>query len=272
MDDELEELVQYLEVNGVRRDWMEYVMCRAPSLLCCSMEELKSRVGFYLVMGMNVKDFGTMVYDYPWALGGFTIEEMNQQVNYLKEFGLSNEELGRLLAFKPHLMGSSIENRLKPLVKFLYYLDQPESNFIKVRFFRDIGIQDNAIGDMLVKFPPLLTYDLKRKIQRVVIFLITRAGINEKDVAKVDVIEFPRFFSYSLEGRIMPRHKVLVENRLNMKLRNMLACTDGEFEQNVRDAVERRWQFESRVSNETALNLDADAWSDAPESPDLSSG
>ncbi|KAI4376049.1 hypothetical protein MLD38_013847 [Melastoma candidum] len=352
-DDELEEIVQYLEVNGVRRDWMGYVMCRAPLLLCCSMDELKSRVGFYLDMGMNEKDFGTMVYDYPWALGGFTIEEMNQQVNYLKEFGLSNEELGRLLAFKPHLMGSSIENRLKPLVKFLYYLgihrdgmkrmlmvkpivfclDLEAVVAPKVRFFRDIGIRDNAIGDMLVKFPPLLTYDLKRKIQRVVIFLITKAGVNEKDVAKVvaftpqllgcsithkleinfkyfislgirvkqlgemitdfpmlllynpvnlqpkyrylrrtmirplqDVVEFPRFFSYSLESRIMPRHKVLVESRLNMKLRNMLACTDEEFEQKVRDAIERRRQFESRVSNETALNLDADAWSDVPES------
>lgn len=79
-DDELEEIVQYLEANGVRRDWMGYVMGRVPLLLCCGMEELKSRVGFYLDLGMNEKDFGTMVYDYPWALGGLTIEEMNQQV------------------------------------------------------------------------------------------------------------------------------------------------------------------------------------------------
>lgn len=69
----------------------------------------------------------------------------------------------------------------------------------------------------------------------------------------------------------MPRHKVLVENRLNMKLRNMLACADKEFEQKVRDAVERRRQFESRVSNETALNLDAATWSEEMESPPLSS-
>lgn len=44
------------------------------------------------------------------------------QVSYLKEFGLSTEEVGRLLAFKPHLMGCSIEERWKPLVKYLYYL------------------------------------------------------------------------------------------------------------------------------------------------------
>lgn len=44
------------------------------------------------------------------------------QVNYLKEFGLSTEDVGKLLAFRPQLMGCSIEERWKPLVKYLYYL------------------------------------------------------------------------------------------------------------------------------------------------------
>lgn len=44
------------------------------------------------------------------------------QVNYLKEFGLSTECVGKLLAFRPQLMGCSIEERWKPLVKYLYYL------------------------------------------------------------------------------------------------------------------------------------------------------
>lgn len=77
---ELEELVEYLESNGVRREWMGYVMSRSPQLLCCSMEEIKSRVAFFLDMGMNEKDFGTMVFDYPKALGYYTLEEMNQKV------------------------------------------------------------------------------------------------------------------------------------------------------------------------------------------------
>ena len=43
------------------------------------------------------------------------------QVSYLKEFGIGTEEVGKLLAFKPQLMGCSIEEKLKPLVKYLYY-------------------------------------------------------------------------------------------------------------------------------------------------------
>lgn len=39
---------------------------------------------------------------------------------------------------------------------------------MKVKFFQDIGIRDDAIGKMLVKFPPLLTYSLYKKIRPVV--------------------------------------------------------------------------------------------------------
>ncbi|XP_030450223.2 transcription termination factor MTERF2, chloroplastic [Syzygium oleosum] len=340
-NDELDEMVQYLEDNGVRREWMGYIMSRSPQLLSYSMEEVKSRVAFYLDMGMNENDFGTMVFDYPKSLGYFTMEEMNQKVHYLKEFGLNIEEIGKLLAFKPQLMGCSIDDRWKPLVKYLYYLgisrdgmrrmlvvkpmvfcvDLEKVIAPKVRFFRDIGIRDDAIGKMLVKFPPLLTYSLYKKIRPVVIFLMTRAGVTEKNIAKVialgpellgcsiankleislkyffslgirvrqlgemiadfpmllrynvdilrpkyrylrrtmvrplkDLIEFPRFFSYSLEGRIIPRHVILVENRVNMKLRYMLASTDEEFEQRVKDAIERRRNFESRISSENLSN------------------
>lgn len=78
--EELNEIVEYLETNGVRRDWMGYVMSRCPQLLSQSIEEVKTRVHFYLDMGMNKNDFGTMVFDYPKILGFLTLEEMHQKV------------------------------------------------------------------------------------------------------------------------------------------------------------------------------------------------
>ncbi|KAJ8763481.1 hypothetical protein K2173_002364 [Erythroxylum novogranatense] len=332
--EELEAIVEYLESNGVRRDWMGYVMSRCPQLLSCTMKEVKIRVAFFLDMGLNEKDFGTMIFEYPRVLGYFTLEEMNQKVNYLKEFGLSDEEVGRLLAFKPQLMSCSIEERWKPLIQYFYYLgisrdgirrmlfikpmvfcvDLEKTIVPKVRFFQDIGIHDGAIGNMLAKFPPLLTYSLYKKIRPVVIFLMTKAGVAEKDIGKVialapellgcsivhklevnvkyflslgirlqqlgqmiadfpmllryntellrpkylylrrnmirplqDLIDFPRYLSYSLEERIIPRHKVLVENQVNLKLRYMLACTDEEFGQKVESAVERRQRYKATL-------------------------
>ncbi|XP_054776496.1 transcription termination factor MTERF2, chloroplastic isoform X2 [Prosopis cineraria] len=328
-DEELDEIVEYLESKGVRRDWMGYVISRCPQLLSYSMEEVKTRVKFYIDMGLNDHDFGTMVFDYPKVLGHFTLEEMNQKVSYLKEFGLKTEDVGRLLAFKPQLMGCSIEEGWKPLAKYLYYfgitrdgmrrmlmikpmvfcIDLQTTIVPKVKFFQDIGIRDDAIGNMLVKFPTLLTYSLYKKIRPVVIFLMTKAGVSDKDIAKAialgpellgcsithklevnvkyylslgirfkqlgemiadfpmllrynidilrpkysylrrtmvrpleDLIEFP---SYSLNGRIIPRHKVLVENRINLKLRYMLACSDEEFRKLVDSKIRKRHMLPS---------------------------
>ncbi|WCJ33896.1 Mitochondrial transcription termination factor family protein [Euphorbia peplus] len=337
-NEELDDIVEYLERNGVRREWMGYVMSRCPHLLSYTLDDVKARVKFYFDMGMNEKDFGTMVFDYPRALGYFTLEEMNQKVSYLKEFGLNTEEVGKLLAFKPQLIACGIAERWMPLVKYLYYLgiskdgmrrmltikpmvfcvDFEQTIVPKVRFFKDIGVREDAIGNMLVKFPPLLTYSLTRKIRPVVIFLMTKAGVNERAIGKVialgpellgcsivhkldisvkyflslgirlhllgemiadfplllrynidllrpkyrylrrsmvrpvkDLIEFPRFFSYSLEGRIIPRHKVMVENHVNFKLRYMLSCSDEQFKKMVEAAVERRRKFESGIMDVT---------------------
>lgn len=39
---------------------------------------------------------------------------------------------------------------------------------MKVQFFQDIGVHNEGIGNMLVKFPTLLTYSLDKKIKPVV--------------------------------------------------------------------------------------------------------
>ncbi|KAL0365522.1 UNVERIFIED_CONTAM: Transcription termination factor MT, chloroplastic [Sesamum angustifolium] len=310
--EELDEIVEYLESNGVRRDWMGYVVSRCPEILSFSMEELKSRTEFYLSMGMDKNDFGTMLFDCPKVLGYLSMEEMNQKVRSLFErFWLNNEDVGRLLAFKPQLMACSIEDRWRPLVKYFYYLgisrdgmrriltmkpmvfcvDLENTIVPKVQFLRDIGVQEDAIGSVLARFPSLLTYSLYKKIRPVVIFLLTKAGVSQQDIGKVialgpellgcsiankldhnDLIEFPRFFSYSLEERIIPRHKIMVENRINFKLRYMLASTDEEFDIRVKEAVERRRRFESSVTYQPpsdSQNDDSTKTSSFSQMPDI---
>ena len=78
--EELDEIVLYLESNGVRKDWMGYVISRCPQLLSYSLEEVKTRAQFFLDMGLNEKDFGTMVFDFPKVLGYYSLEEMNEKV------------------------------------------------------------------------------------------------------------------------------------------------------------------------------------------------
>lgn len=63
----------------------------------------------------------------------------------------------------------------------------------------------------------------------------------------------------------------MVENRVNFKLRHMLACTDEEFERRVREKVERRERFEAGLDSEDSQPWDETisgeeiAVSDSPE-------
>lgn len=83
------------------------------------------------------------------------------QVDFLKEFGLSNEEVGRLIAFKPQLMVCSIEQRWKPLVKYFYYL----------------GISKDGMRRILTLKPMIFCVDLKSIIVPKVSKLYDLSGI-----------------------------------------------------------------------------------------------
>ena len=64
------------------------------------------------------------------------------------DFGLSEKDVGRLLAFKPQLMVCGIEERWKPLLKYLYYL----------------GIDRDGMRRMLVIKPMVFCVDLETTI------------------------------------------------------------------------------------------------------------
>lgn len=84
------------------------------------------------------------------------IDTCGFQVNYIKDFGLGDEDVGRLLAFKPQLMACGIEERWKPLLKYLYYL----------------GINRDGMRRMLVIKPMVFCVDLETTIvQKVVYYL-----------------------------------------------------------------------------------------------------
>lgn len=78
--EELDGIVGYLVRCGVRMEWMGFIVGRCSELLAFSMEEVENRVRFFMDMGMNENDFGTMVFDCPKVLGFFSLEEMKEKV------------------------------------------------------------------------------------------------------------------------------------------------------------------------------------------------
>lgn len=80
----------------------------------------------------------------------------NNQVSHLKEFGRSNEDVGRL-AFEPQLLHSLCYNLVIVKMNFFTEFSAQVISSSEVKFLQDNGIRNEAIGDMLAKFPPLLS-------------------------------------------------------------------------------------------------------------------
>jgi mTERF domain-containing protein len=157
-----------------------------------------------------------------------------QVIFLLTRAGVTQKDIGKVIAMDPALLGCSIGTKLEP----------------NMRYYISLGIRFYQLGEMIADFPMLLRYNvdnLRPKYR-----YLRRTMIRPLQ----DLIEFPRFFSYSLERRIIPRHTIMVENRVNFKLRYMLACTDEEFERRVRDKVERRERFEAGLDSEDSQPSD----------------
>lgn len=143
--------------------------------------------------------------------------------------GVSRKDIAKVIALGPELLGCSIVHKLE----------------VNVKYFLSLGIPLQILGEMIADFPMLLRYNID--VLRPKYRYLRRTMVRPLK----DLIEFPRFFSYSLDDRIIPRHKALVENRVNFKLRYMLAISDEEFARRVEAAVERRSRFESGLMSST---------------------
>ncbi|KAJ6896627.1 hypothetical protein NC651_022737 [Populus alba x Populus x berolinensis] len=168
----------------------------------------------------------------------FTESWSNMQVIFLMtKAGVSERNIAKAIALGPELLGCSIVNKLE----------------INLKYLLSLGIRHRQLGEMIADFPVLLRYNID--LLRPKYKYLRRTMVRPLQ----DLIEFPRFFSYSLDDRIIPRHKVLVENRINFKLRYMLASTDEEFQKKVEAAVERRRKFESGLMGDNSQASDTDS-------------
>lgn len=77
---------------------------------------------------------------------------------------------------------------------------------------------------MIRRFSPLLGYSVEEVLRPKLEFLVQTM---EKPVKAV--VEYPRYFSYSLEKKIKPRFWVLKGRNVDCSLKDMLAKNDEEF-------------------------------------------
>lgn len=94
----------------------------------------------------------------------------------------------------------------------------------RINYLMEIGLTKREIAFMVRRFSPLLGYSIEEVFIPKLEFLVKTM---EKPLK--EIVDYPRYFSYSLEKKIKPRYWVLKGRKVECSLKDMLSKNDDEF-------------------------------------------
>ncbi|EXC33644.1 hypothetical protein L484_013841 [Morus notabilis] len=229
------EKVPKVSVDGAIRSW--------PHLLGSSTSKIKLMVEEIGKLGVGNKKLGQAISKSPQILLRKQ-QEFIEVVSLLEELGFEKETSGSILCRCPEIFATSVERTLTRKLKFLATIGVSQVHFPRVikkypellvsdtertllprmRYLMNLGLSEKDVAFMVRRFSPLLGYSVDEVLRPKLDFLINTM---EKPVR--DVVEYPRFLSYSLEKRIKPRFWILKQRNIECSLKDMLGKNDEEF-------------------------------------------
>uniref|UniRef100_J3N035 Uncharacterized protein n=2 Tax=Oryza brachyantha TaxID=4533 RepID=J3N035_ORYBR len=214
-----------------------------PHILGCSTKRMNSIVELFDDLGISKKMLVPVVTSSPQLLLRKPNEFM-QVVLFFKDMGLDKKTVAKILCRSPEIFASSVDNTLKKKINFLIdlgvsthhlpriikkypellLLDMNRTLLARINYLLDMGLSKKNVCSMIYRFSPLLGYSTELIMKPKLEFLLRTM----KKPLKA-IVEYPRYFSYSLEGKIKPRFYVLQSRNIDCSLTDMLAKNDEHF-------------------------------------------
>lgn len=158
----------------------------------------------------------------------------------LREAYVNSHHLRRVIHRRPRLLTSDVKTRLRPTLYFLqgtigiseiskhtHLLScSVEEKFLpRIDYFHEkVGISYDDTILMFRRFPSLFCYSIKENLEPKFNYFVVEMGRDLKEL-----VEFPQYFSFSLENRIKPRHLRCVEKGVCLPLPSMLRSSEKRF-------------------------------------------
>ncbi|KAF5752078.1 hypothetical protein HS088_TW02G01098 [Tripterygium wilfordii] len=216
-----------------------------PSLRSTPLSSLLALVDFFSsTTGLHGPSLGRILDMYPELLSlPDPASNLSPIFTFLRhEVPLRRSHLPKAISRCPRLLVSSVHRQLRPTLHFLRELGFKGPHSInaqttmllvssveqtlkpKIEYLTSLGFKYEEVRCMVVRSPGLLTFSVEKNlVPKVDYFFKEMKGDSE------ELKRFPQYFSFSLEGKIKPRHKLLIENGFSMPLYKMLKVSDGEF-------------------------------------------
>ncbi|CAA0820691.1 Mitochondrial transcription termination factor family protein [Striga hermonthica] len=204
---------------------------------------IKPLVDYLVSLGLPKKILARMFEKRAYILGYDVEETVKPNVDCLTSFGVRKDAISSVIAQYPQILGLPLKAKLSSQQYF---------------FNLKLKIDPDGFARVVEKMPQIVSLN-QNVIMKPVDFLLGR-GIHADDVAKMivrcpqlvalqiglmknsyyyfksemgrpvkELVEFPEYFTYSLESRIKPRYQRLQSKGIRCSLAWFLNCSDGRF-------------------------------------------
>uniref|UniRef100_A0A0V0I4K4 Putative ovule protein n=1 Tax=Solanum chacoense TaxID=4108 RepID=A0A0V0I4K4_SOLCH len=201
-------VVEQLRDFGIRNQKLGKVIATSPQLLLQKPQEFNQVVCFLRDLGLDDDIIGRILGRCPEIFASSVGRTLKRKLNFLMGIGVSRSHLPRIIKKYPEFFVCDIHRALRPRMTYLMH----------------VGLSKREVALMVCRFSPLLGYSIDEVLKPKVEFLMNSMG---KPIS--DVVEYPRYFSYSLEKKIKPRFWVLKGRNMECSLKSMLGKNDEEF-------------------------------------------
>lgn len=240
LEGKIKPIVEFLLGIGVPESEIPIILGKRPQLCGISISDnILPTMKLLESLGVDQKQWAKVIYRTP-ALLTYSRQKLNTTVDFLHETGVPPENVGKILTRYPNIISYSVEDKLKPTVQYfrsigvdvahlLYRSPQTfglsvESNIKPVTdFFLEKGFTLVELRTMISRFGIFYTFSLTENLIPKWEFFLTMG------YDKSDIVKFPQYFGYSLEGRIKPRYGLVVENGVQLLLNQVLSLSDENF-------------------------------------------
>lgn len=214
-----------------------------PNFRSTPISSLKSVEKCLSSMGIERSAFGRIFDMHPQLLTCDPYTDLYPIFDFLlNDVDIPYPDVRKSIIRCPRLLVCSVKDQLRPTLLFLRKLgfvgqhsitcqttvilvSSVEGTLVpKIEFLQSLGFSYLEVVRMMLRSPGLLTFSIENNFRPKVEFLLSEM---KRDLAELK--RFPQYFSFSLEGKIKPRHRLLLEHGLSLPLSDMLKVSDGEF-------------------------------------------
>ncbi|KAI3716618.1 hypothetical protein L1987_67613 [Smallanthus sonchifolius] len=233
-----QEKVFYLDSLGI--DLMPLLTAHPP-LISTSLSHIKSTISYLsTAISLSPAALDRLISLCPEVLT-LPLPSIISSITFLlREANVSSHNLRHVIHRRPRLLTSDVETRLRPALYFLQgtigiseinkhahlLSSSVEDKFLpRIEYFHEhIGISYDDTILIFRRFPSLFCYSIKNNLEPKFNYFVVEMGRDLKEL-----VEFPQYFSFSLENRIKCRHLRCTEKGVCLPLPAMLRSSEKRF-------------------------------------------